>query len=144
MKKEHTGPDLNNGSLKENPFRVPEGYFDSFHERVKARISELEEQSTPVRRIGRTGWFRIAIAAAIVGLALIIYPLIRNSAPGNGETDGYTDLALMEAMGVFDHDYELVEYLEPEAAVVDDDEAFLNQAIEYLAMNDVEMDLIFE
>ena len=144
MKKERTGPDLNHSSLKEHPFRVPEGYFEGFPGRLKARISEMEGERIPVRRIGRAGRLRIAIAAAIVGLALITYPLVRNSTQQNGETNGYTDLALMEVMGVFDHDYELAGYLEPEATVVDDEEAFLNQAIEYLAMNDVEMDLFFE
>jgi hypothetical protein len=144
MKKEHIQPDLQHGPLKQNPFRVPGGYFESFPERMMEHISRLDEERVPVRKIGVSHRLRIAIAAAIVGLALISYPVARMVLPGHGEAGGTIDLALIEEMEIFDHEYELAGYLQPDETTVDDEQAYLNQAIEYLAMNDVEMDLIFE
>jgi len=98
----------------------------------------------PVRKLVTSHRVRIAIAAAIVGLALISYPVVRIALPGHGETDGAINLALMEEMEIFNHEYELAGYLQPDETPIDEEEAYLNQAIEYLAQNDVEMDLIFE
>ena len=52
---------------KQNPFSVPEGYFESFPGKLQERIREIEETSLPVRRIGRSAGFRVALAAAILG-----------------------------------------------------------------------------
>lgn len=144
MNKEFKKPDLQQGSLRENPFRVPEGYFDSFPDRLKDRISRLEEDQVPVRKLPGSARFRIALAAAIIGLALISYPLFRLLAPGDGSSGGYPDMALLEEAGVFSYDNELAAYLDEGENTLDEEEAYLNQAMEYLAMNDVEMDLIFE
>jgi hypothetical protein len=53
-------------------------------------------------------------------------------------------MALLEQMQMLDDDRYLYELYEEEAVEMDEEEAFAAQAIEYLAMNDVEMDLIFE
>jgi hypothetical protein len=144
MKKERIQPDLQHGPLKQNPFRVPAGYFESFPDRLMDRISRLDQERVPVRKLVTSHRVRIAIAAAIVGLALISYPVVRIALPGHGETDGAINLALMEEMEIFNHEYELAGYLQPDETPIDEEEAYLNQAIEYLAQNDVEMDLIFE
>ena len=142
MTKDHNKPDLQQEALKNHPFGVPEGYFESFAERLQQRIKEEESSGVPVRRIGTsTRW--MAMAAAVLAAALITTSIIRlSSTPGSEGL--YPDIALLEQMQVFDDDRYLYELLEEEAPQLNEDEAFASQAIEYLAINDVEMDLIFE
>ena len=144
MKKDNHITDLQHQSLRKQPFGVPEGYFEGFPERLKERISAMEEEQVPVRKIGRSAGFRVALVAALVGLAMISIPLIRIIAPGSGGSDEISDIALLEEAGVFYNDYELAIYLDAEETVMKDEDAYLDQAVNYLAMNDVEMDLIFE
>ena len=70
-------PDLQKESLKKNPFSLPEGYFESFSGRLQERIREEQKSGPPVRRIGNSQRFRVAMAAAILGLALITYPILK-------------------------------------------------------------------
>jgi hypothetical protein len=143
MKMDRKKPDLQQKELKNTPFDVPEGYFESFAERLQQRIKEEEASRIPVRRIGTTTRW-LAMAAAVLAAALITTSIISKSS-SKGEEGLYSDLALLEQMQVLDDDrylYELFEEGEP--AEMDEDEAFASQAIEYLAINDVEMDLIFE
>ena len=86
----------------------------------------------------------MAMAAALLVAALITTSIIRlTTSPGSEGL--YPDIALLEQMQVFDDDRYLYELLgEEEAVQLDEEEAFASQAIEYLAINDVEMDLIFE
>ncbi len=144
MKKEQNSTNLQNQSLRKQAFRVPEGYFEGFPERLNERIAALEKEQVPVRRLSRSTGFRIAVAAALVGLALISIPMMRNMAPGMGALDEYSEMAFLEEAGVFSDDYEMAIYLNAEETVLEDEDAFLDQAANYLAMNDVEMDLIFE
>ncbi len=130
--------------LKENPFTVPEGYFETFSGRLKERLDEMEASQVPVRRILPGMWLRAAIAAAVLGAALISYTLIRFTSGNNSDSDYYSDMLLMEQLDIIDDDGYLIEFLEEETVDMDDEEAYVNQAIEYLAYNDVEMDLIFE
>jgi hypothetical protein len=143
MKMDRKKPDLQQQALKNSPFGVPEGYFEGFAERLQQRIKEEESSRVPVRRIGTsTRW--LAMAAAVLAAALITTSIIRLSST-KGAEGLYPDMALLEQMQVLDDDrylYELFE--EGEAVEMDEDEAFAAQAIEYLAINDVEMDLIFE
>ena len=84
------------------------------------------------------------MAAALVGLALITYSVVKFTGTGNGANGYLPDMAVLEQMQVFDDDrylYELIGEVEEE---MDDEEAFASQAIEYLAMNDAEMVLLFE
>ena len=143
MTKDHNKPDLQQEALKNHSFGVPEGYFESFAERLQQRIKEEESSGVPVRRIGiSTRW--MAMAAAVLAAALITTTIIRlSSSPGSKGL--YPDIALLEQMQVLDDDRYLYELLgEEEAVQLDEEEAFASQAIEYLAINDVEMDLIFE
>lgn len=136
-------PDLQQESLKKYPFGVPEGYFEGFSERLQQRIMEEESSRVPVRRIGTvTRW--MAMAAAVLAAALITTFIVR-FASSNRETDGYyPDMAILEELQVFDDDRYLYDLIEEEAPELNEEEAFVSQAIEYLATNDVEMDLIFE
>ena len=129
---------------KQNPFSVPEGYFESFPGKLQERIREMEEIRIPVRRIGRSAGFRIALAAAILGVALITYSIIRITTVNDGRLPDYTVIALLEELGIFDDDSYLIGFMETETEIMDEEEAYMSQAMDYLALNDVEMDLIFE
>jgi hypothetical protein len=136
-------PDLQHEKLKKNPFGVPEGYFEGFSDRLQERLREEKRSSPPVRRIGTHHRFRVAIAAAVIGLALLTYPVLKltilnNSSPGQGEVSRVEDFYLME------DEYYLVEFMESGQPPLDDQEAFASQAIDYLAVNDVEMIMLME
>lgn len=134
---------MHQGALKKHPFTVPEGYFDALPGMVMERIREQDEHRVAVPRIFSTVRFRVAVAAAIIGLALISYAIIRTTMNG-GSLGDYPDIALLEQLDIIDDDHYLVGFLEEETSGIDEEEAFLNHAIEFLAMADVEMDLIFE
>jgi hypothetical protein len=144
MKMDRKQSYLQQESLKSNPFGLPEGYFDSFPEKLQQRIREEEASRIPVRKIGtKTRW--LVTAAAVLAAALITTSIIRLTNSDRSANSRYPDMALLEQLQVFDDDRYLYELIEQEdAAKMDEDEAFANQAIEYLAVNDVEMDLIFE
>ena len=142
-------PDLQHESLKKQPFGVPEGYFESFADRLQERIREEENSGVPVRQRRINGSrLRIAMAAAVVGLALITYSLIKFTNTQSGSNGYLPDMAVLEQLEVFDDDHFLYELFEEVEAEVDggmnDEEAFATQAIEYLAMNDAGMVLLFE
>ena len=129
--------------LKKQPFEVPEGYFEGFSERLQARIRE-ENESKPVRRMVTTARFRVAIAAAVLGVALISYSVIRFALPNYGSSGTSFEMALMEELEASDVDSYWMELMESETTVLDEEEAYVTQAIDYLAINDVEMVLLFE
>ena len=136
-------PDLQQEALKNNPFGVPEGYFESFSERLQQRIREEESSRVPVRKIGTvTRW--IITAAAVLAAALITSSIVFFASSQRGTVGLYEDLLVLEQLQVFDDDHFLYDYMDGEAVELDEEEAFASQAIEYLAINDVEMDLIFE
>ena len=85
-----------------------------------------------------------AVAAAVAVLALITIPLTRMLEPETWSDESFVEIALLEGAGFFASDYELAAYLEESESSINDEDAYLNQAIEYLASADVGMDLIFE
>lgn len=144
MNKDRKKTDLHQEKLKEHPFGVPEGYFENFASRLQERIREEESSQVPVRRIPGGTKFRIAMAAAVVGLALISYSIFKVSSAGNGSNGNFPEMALLEQLQVFDDDRYLYDLIEEVEVEMDEEEAFAVQAIEYLAMNDAEMVLLFE
>lgn len=126
---------------KSNPFKVPGDYFDTFPGRLTDRIAEMEAEKVPVKKLGNRRTI-LAVAAAVAAVALITFPLARMLAPGSQADDTFIEVALLDGAGLFSSDYELAAYLEE--ASMDDEEAFLSQAADYLASADVEMHLIFE
>jgi len=122
----------------QTPFTTPEGYFESFPERMKDLIRE--DRPVKVRTLNRAP-VRWAMAAAVAGLILLSIPLARLFTPAPA-ADSYPDMAFMEESGIFHNEYELAPYLDESDA--DEEEAYVSQTIDYLAMSDIEMDLIFE
>ncbi len=142
--KEQKVPYLKQELLKKQPFAVPEGYFEGFSEKLQARIRMEEKSKVPVRRIVTTARFRVAIAAAVLGVALISYSIIRFALPYSSSSGSYPDISLLEQLQGFDDDSYWMELMESETTALDEDEAYVNQAMDYLAANDVEMILLFE
>ena len=63
---------------KNEPFKVPEGYFDSFADRLQSRIAELPQaQNKPTKHVHLVlkAWFAAAasiVIVASVGLSIMI------------------------------------------------------------------------
>ena len=144
MNKDRKINSLQQERLKKHPFEVPEGYFASFSDRLQERIREEESAVVPVRRLGSSTRFRVALAAAVLGVALISYSVYRFTNTSSMANGSYLDMALLEQMQVFDDTDYLYELIESEANEMDEEEAFAAQAIDYLAINDADMVLLFE
>jgi hypothetical protein len=102
----------------ENPFTVPQGYFNDLGDRVLERIrtegagavtvtgsvtegagiSDRRAGSSPGRKISMRPY--LTLAASISGIALIIYILLQTIVGGRLDDDGYYDLALLDRAGV--------------------------------------------
>jgi len=155
----------------ENPFRVPEGYFDDVQKRVMERIrSEEQEQlektgrqvtgtdriippaeggnqeseKAPHREVprGRKIYLQpyLTLAAAISGVALVVY-IVLQSVTGIGAGDDNTyDIATLDRAGVFQDESILAEAYtetgEDEDAVYSE---WDEEAITYLASNEVDL-----
>jgi hypothetical protein len=144
MKKDSEHSVLQREALKKVPFSVPEGYFENFPGRLKARIGSLEQDQVPARKPGTRYLYRFAMAAAIIGLALITWSLIRTWSPAGRDTSGYPEIAVLDEAGIFSDEYELASYLENGETPMDEEEAFIAQAMDYLAMNMTDTDLMFK
>ncbi len=144
MNKNHNKLDLKQETLKKQPFGVPEGYFESFADRLQDRIREEESVKVPVRRLGSSTRFRVAIAAAVLGVALISYSIFRLTTTNSITNGDYLDMAVLEQMYVFDDEQSLYELIKGNTEELNEDEAFAAQAIDYLAVNDEAMVLLFE
>jgi hypothetical protein len=150
MEKRKKQPYLQQGSLKAHPFRVPEDYFESFPGRLKQRIDLMEHEPVQRLRPRWTGRFRVAMAAAVAGLALISYTVIRMAGPGSANLPGTSEelvlleKTLLEQPWLAGSDYELAGYLDTGEEAPDEEETYIQQAMDYLAMNDVDLDLFFE
>ena len=152
----------------ENPFRVPEGYFNDVQKRVMERIrteripapaegdnqqsvktpapAEGENQqpaTTPVREIprGRKIYLQpyLTLAAAISGVALVVYIVLQSVTGSTGDTSAY-DIATLDRAGVTRDESILAEAYnetgeEEDAAYTEWDE----EAITYLASNEVDL-----
>lgn len=137
-------PDLQHESLKKRPFDVPDGYFEGFATRLHQRIREEESPGVPVRRMGTvTRW--LATAAAILGAALLTTTIIKFAGTGSRAGESDPGLAFLEKLEVFDNDIYLYhELLEAETPELSDEDAFAAQAVNYLAMSDVALDLLYD
>ena len=70
------------------PFRVPENYFETFADRVKARI---EEEAQPVRKKSLYFYLKpaLSLAASIALVMLLVYVPFKKYFPSN---EGYLSL----------------------------------------------------
>ena len=133
------------------PFAVPEGYFDELPGRVMERI--LSEENLSNKRTGKstdtagkstdtTGkkvHLRpfLSFAAAIAGLALVIYVVLQTIIGTQANNTEYTDLALLEESGIL-----LDEYAIAETIALSENEnlsTWEEDAMNYLASNEVDL-----
>lgn len=155
----------------ENPFRVPEGYFDDVQKRVMERIRtearEQEEKSglhvtgtertfapaegehqqsaeTPVREVprGRKIYLQpyLSLAAAISGVALVVYIVLQSVMGSRVGDDNAYDIATLDRAGVI-HDESILAEAYNETGE-DEDAAYSEwdeEAITYLASNEVDL-----
>lgn len=90
---------LSEGKCKENPFRMPEGYFDSLADRLSARIAEEEAEAAgtpkrPVWRILKPAITLAAMFALVFGMGYGVLSLTHTLDRGAGseEVSGYASI----------------------------------------------------
>ena len=144
---------LNDEIKKGNPFKVPEGYFDTLTERTMSAISKSREEEDavteterPVRRITLKPY--LALAAAILGFAVISTVMVRvltgDRAAAESETVSslYADLAA-EELDTYMIEYELSQTDQVE--ITGDGQAVSSDVIiDYLMTEDIDLNDIYE
>lgn len=127
-------------SASENPFKVPDRYFDELHGKVMARImEEPEEKERESTGQGKKIYLRpyFALAASISGVALIIYILLQTMAGVGLEENGAYDLATLDLMGIMQDESVLIESYTGDE--VPDFTEWEEEAIFYLSSNEVDL-----
>jgi hypothetical protein len=145
---------LNDKIKNSNPYKVPDGYFDSLTERTMSAIRENQEQGEPVvndgkpdRRIVLRPFF--ALAAAIIGVAILATVMIRlvstSRLSERYETGNslFADLAT-EELDTYMLEYELGQAEPPEMSQPQDGEISSEAIIDYLMMEDIDLNDIYE
>ena len=131
---------------KDNPFSVPDGYFDSFSGRLMERL-EGERETVRLGAGEKRGtiWMRIrpqlSLAAAILGFALISITLMKVLI-GTGNMDESYDLSFLDQTGILNESVfqeTLAESDEYSDEVYSDWEV---EAMNYLASNEVNLEAL--
>ena len=162
---------LNDEIKKKNPFKVPEGYFDTLTERTMSAIRQSSEQEEGVRETVVTGMAEgakdgtagtesespvrrirfmplLALAAAILGFALLATVMIRvvtgDRAPAGIEEGNslYADLAA-EDLDTYMIENELF-MTKPGDITVTEQAIASDVIIDYLMTEDIDLDDIYE
>lgn len=135
---------------KKNPYRVPEGYFDSFNDRLRDKIQSEEEK--PVRNLRFMLRSNLALAAAILAFALISYFSFRLISAGriDQETRNLTYTEFLEEE-IFSLDEELLldayEQIDKTGSGTEESqesEDYSEEIIQYLSAEDIDLSLIYE
>jgi hypothetical protein len=131
---------------KKRPFSVPEGYFDSFPEKVRVRLQneEVTVISLP-ERVWQILRPQLSLAAAIIGFAIIGY--IGFNTLIQSEKQLLSDEVITEYVDYYQHDfsdYYLVSMLDfdelelEDGGYYDDADAYMD----YLYMDNIDIELI--
>lgn len=93
---------LSNRGQADNPFRMPEGYLDSFEDRLMARLAAEEAEATqpkrPVWRILKPALTLAAMFALIFGMGYGVLSLTHTLGRGIGTTTSDTYATAEEEM----------------------------------------------
>lgn len=93
---------LSNRGQADNPFRMPEGYLDSFEDRLMARLAAEETEATqpkrPVWRILKPALTLAAMFALIFGMGYGVLSLTHTLGRGIGTTAADTYATAEEEM----------------------------------------------
>lgn len=127
----------------ENPFRVPEGYFNNLRENVMDKI-RAEETPEIISHKKEKIHLRpyLSLAATISGLALIIYILLQVIVGNRMEENSLYDMAILERTGITNDEAMVLEaYAYEEESTYSD---WDKQAMVYLSSNEVDLMLLLE
>ena len=144
-----------NDELKNNtPFKVPEGYFETLTERMMTAVSDShgqdqsgEDAVNPSRRVMLRPF--IALAAAIVGFAIVATVMIRLvssdrlSGPFEKGNGMYAELAA-EELDTYMIEYELIRAGTDGMVLPEEEEISSEAIIDYLMMEDIDINDIYE
>jgi len=135
---------------KSNPFKVPEGYFESLTERTMSAIKSDQEKKTneskPVRRLDVRSL--LAMAAAVAAFALVTTVTVRLVTGGRdkqqqAEENGfYADLAA-EEIDTYMIESELIETELPDSREAER-EISTDAIIDYLMTETIDLNDIYE
>lgn len=141
-----------NEEIKEkNPFKVPEGYFETLTERTMSAVMVSREEDSkheerPVRRIGLRPF--LALAAAIVGVAVLTTVMVRlinddsNSFLGGSAGEVYAELFTEEIdTYMIENEWSLTEPEEYQGEVTG---LPAESIIEFLVMENIDVNEIYE
>lgn len=157
---------LNDNIKKTNPFKVPDGYFDTLTDRTMSAIRQSREEEEAVRETrlyveakapqeeaagtGRSISFRpyLAFAAAILGFALLATVMVR-LVTGDRESVGYeTGVGLYADLAAEELDTYFIEreLLQTEPVDLTRTEQTISSEviIDYLMKEDIDLNDIYE
>ena len=145
---------LNDEIKKSNPFKVPDGYFDTLTDRMMAAVKESGEEKQEVDRRDKSSrriTLRpfLALAAAILGFAILATAMVRLVNSGrlsdlNKEGTGlYADLAA-EELDTYLIEYELTRAGADEMVLQEGEDISSETIIDYLLMEDIDINDIYE
>ncbi len=124
---------------KEYPFTAPEGYFKQFPERLRARMEKPVNKERPAPRPSFIQMIRpqLALAAAILGAALISYLAVRFFTGRTTEPD-YKEL--VDAVEYYLDDYALNDLIEEMNGEIIEEEVnnpYETEIMDYLLKEDI-------
>ena len=129
---------------KDSPFRVPEGYFDNFADRLNGKIQQEKrpERKGKIHLFGRP---YLAIAASFVGFLIItatVFKVVKTKHVSTGLTNEEIIAYIKE--DIYDYDEAtIIENLKPENSVAPTKtELKDDEIIEYLKNDDVDASTI--
>ena len=145
---------LNDKIKNSNPFKVPDGYFDTLTERTMSAIRESREKEetpesigVPVRSLNYKPF--LALAAFVVGFAILATAMIkllssdRVSEHFEPVNSLYADLAA-EELDTYMIEFELSQTEPVELTLTGEEEISSEAIIDYLMMEDIDLNDIYE
>mgnify|MGYP006292308309 FL=1 len=136
------------GQAKKQPFTVPDGYFASFPDRMAERIREETQKREAETEETKSTWMRVrsyvALAAAILGFALISFTFLQIIGINTSGDEASLDMAMLEEAGITRDDLVLMETLPAETDTEESLTEWEQEAINYLASNEVELEFLLE
>jgi len=137
--------------IRENdPFRVPEGYFESVREKITERIEDANKKPPARDKVLRILRPALMLAAAMTGLVIISYAGLRMLLPEKGADTGieYAEISDYNLYGIDEATIinflteEETEELLPEQTEGDDNES--EEIVNYLLDNNIDYSTLLE
>lgn len=131
---------------EKNPFKVPDGYFDTFNENLEKRIIPIGGKESKIRHFWRSARNQLALAAGFIVFVAISYAVLHFILNGRTENEltGQQYAEILEAELEDIDTYSIIEVYSDiqEGELINEDSLMREEMIEYLANEDVDIDLI--